>query len=101
MNLVWQRFTLSSVPLKEYLRGSLLYRSVFGVLGSWRQGSILLQWGDAIAAALLSLVYALAPFVSTTLIGLMLVACVGFWLHQHSQAIAYHLILLIVTRILR
>ena len=80
MNLVWQRFTLSSVPLKEYLRGSLLYRSVFGVLGSWRQGSILLQWGDAIAAALLSLVYALAPFVSTTLIGLLLVACVGFWL---------------------
>jgi putative inorganic carbon (HCO3(-)) transporter len=39
-----------------------------------------MQWGDTIAAGLLSLVYALAPFVSSTLIGLLLTACVGFWL---------------------
>ncbi|MEO0844767.1 MAG: putative bicarbonate transporter, IctB family, partial [Cyanobacteria bacterium J06643_5] len=37
-------------------------------------------WGDAIAVALLSIVYILAPFVSNALIGLLLVACVGFWL---------------------
>ncbi|MEH1818382.1 MAG: IctB family putative bicarbonate transporter [Nostoc sp.] len=80
MNLVWQRFTLSSLPLKEYLATSYVHRSLVGLLSSWRQTSILLQWGDAIAAALLSLIYALAPFASSTLVGLLLVACVGFWL---------------------
>lgn len=80
MNLVWQRFTLSSLPLKEYLATSYLHRSLVGILRSWRQTSVLIQWGDAIAAALLSLVYALAPFASSTLVGLLLVACVGFWL---------------------
>ncbi|MBG1267151.1 IctB family putative bicarbonate transporter [Nostoc sp. WHI] len=80
MNLVWQRFTLSYLPLKEYLATSYVHRSLVGLLSSWRQTSILIQWGDAIASALLSLVYALAPFASSTLVGLLLVACVGFWL---------------------
>jgi putative inorganic carbon (hco3(-)) transporter len=80
MNLVWQRFTLSSLPLKEYLATSYVHRSVVGLLSSWRQSSVLLQWGDAIAAALLSLIYAVAPFASSTLVGFLLVACVAFWL---------------------
>ncbi|MBD2678460.1 MULTISPECIES: IctB family putative bicarbonate transporter [Nostoc] len=80
MNLVWQRFTLSSLPVKEYLASSYVHRTLVGLLSSWRQTSVLIQWGDAIAAALLSLVYALAPFTSSTLIGLLLVACAGFWL---------------------
>ncbi|MBD2362759.1 putative bicarbonate transporter, IctB family [Anabaena minutissima FACHB-250] len=80
MNLVWQRFTLSYLPLKQYLSTSYLHRLLVGLLFPWRQTSILLQWGDVIAAALLSLVYALAPFVSSTLIGVLLLACVGFWL---------------------
>lgn len=80
MNLVWQRFTLSCLPLKEYLATSYLHRSLVGLLRSWRQTSVLIQWGDVIAAALLSLVYGLAPFASSTLVGLLLVACVGFWL---------------------
>ncbi|WYL93508.1 MAG: IctB family putative bicarbonate transporter [Gloeotrichia echinulata IR180] len=80
MNLAWQRFTLSSLPIQEYLAGSYLHRSLVGLLRSWRESSILIQWGDTIAVALLSLVYALAPFVSSTLVGLLLVACVGFWL---------------------
>ncbi len=80
MNLVWQRFTLSYLPLKQYLATSYLHRFLVGILHSWRQSSILMQWGDVIAVALLSLVYALAPFVSSSLIGLLLVACVGFWL---------------------
>jgi putative inorganic carbon (hco3(-)) transporter len=79
MNLAWQRFTLSSLPLKEYLATSHLHRLV-GLLRSWRQTSVLMQWGEIIGAALLSLVYALAPFVSSTLVGVLLVACVGFWL---------------------
>jgi putative inorganic carbon (hco3(-)) transporter len=80
MNLVWQRFTLSYLPLKQYLATSYLHRFLVGLLSSWRQGSALMQWGDTIAAALLSLVYGLAPFVSNTLTGLLLAACVGFWL---------------------
>lgn len=80
MNSVWQRFTLSSLPLKEYLATSYVHRSLVGLLSSWRQTSVLLQWGDAIAAVLLSSIYALAPFASSTLVGFLLVACVGFWL---------------------
>ncbi|MBD2413511.1 putative bicarbonate transporter, IctB family [Nostoc calcicola FACHB-389] len=80
MNLVWQRFTLSSFPVKEYFATSYVHRSLVGLLGSWRQTSVLIQWGDAIAAALLCSVYALAPFSSSTLIGLLLVACAVFWL---------------------
>ncbi|WP_089094032.1 IctB family putative bicarbonate transporter [Nodularia sp. NIES-3585] len=80
MNLVWQRFTLSDLPLREYLATSYLHRFLVGILRSWRQSSILMQWGDAIAVALLSLVYALAPFVSSSLVGVLLVACVAFWL---------------------
>ncbi|TAF03742.1 MAG: putative bicarbonate transporter, IctB family [Nostocales cyanobacterium] len=79
MNLVWQRLTLSSLPLQEYLNTSYLHRLIVGILRPWRQTSILMQWGDTIGACLLSLIYALAPFVSSTLIGLLLVACVGFW----------------------
>jgi putative inorganic carbon (hco3(-)) transporter len=80
MNLVWQRFTLSYLTVKQYFATSYLHRSLVGLLSPWRQSSILLQWGDVIAAALLSLVYGLAPFVSTTLLGVLLIACGGFWL---------------------
>lgn len=79
MNLVWQRLTLSSVPLREYLDTSYLHRLMVGILCPWRQTSILMQWGDTIAAGLLSLIYTLAPFVSSTLLGLLLVACMAFW----------------------
>jgi putative inorganic carbon (hco3(-)) transporter len=79
MNLVWQRFTLSNLPLKEYLATSYLHRG-FGLLRSWRQTSIFMQWGEAIAATLLSIVYSFAPFVSSDLTGLFLVACGAFWL---------------------
>ncbi|WP_427159756.1 IctB family putative bicarbonate transporter [Aliinostoc sp. HNIBRCY26] len=80
MNLVWQRLTLSYLPPKQYLSTSYLHRLLVGLLFSWREASVLLQWGDVIAATLLSLVYALAPFVSSTLVGVLLIACVGFWL---------------------
>jgi putative inorganic carbon (HCO3(-)) transporter len=82
MNLIWQRFTLSFLPIKEYLRSSYLHRSLVGLLHSWRQTSILMQWGDAIAAALLSLVYSIVPFVpnNPNLVGLLMLACIGFWL---------------------
>ncbi len=78
MNLVWQRFTLSYLPLKEFLASSYLHRLV-GLLQSWRQSSVLIKWGDIIAVALISLIYGLTPFVPNALVGLLLTACVGFW----------------------
>ncbi|MFO5494000.1 MAG: IctB family putative bicarbonate transporter [Cuspidothrix sp.] len=80
MNLVWEKLTLSSLPIKEYLSSSYLHRFLVGLLQPWRQSSILMQWADMIALALLSLIYGLAPFVSSTLTGVLLVAAVGFWL---------------------
>ena len=80
MDFLWQQLTLSSLPLKQYITSSYLHRLVVGLLSSWRQTSILLRWGDAIAVVLLSLVYILAPFVSNALVGLLLICCVGFWL---------------------
>ncbi|MFM7363051.1 MAG: IctB family putative bicarbonate transporter [Cuspidothrix sp.] len=80
MNLVWERLTLSSLPIREYLSSSYLHRWLVGWLRPWRQSSILMQWADMIALGLLSLIYGLAPFVSSTLTGLLLVAAVGFWL---------------------
>ena len=58
---------------------SYLYRKVkwFAI---WREGSWLLQWSEAIGAALLSLVLMLAPFVSTSLIGVLLMAVIGYWI---------------------
>jgi len=80
MNTFWQKFTLTHVPLQDWRSGSYLHQSVVGILRSWRQSSLLMQWADEIAAVLLSLVFVLAPFVSSTLVGLLLAACGGFWL---------------------
>ncbi|MBV6621743.1 MAG: IctB family putative bicarbonate transporter [Rivularia sp. (in: Bacteria)] len=80
MDFFWQQLTLSSLPLKQYITSSYIHRVLVGFVSSWRQTSILLRWGDAIAVALLSIVFILAPFVSNGLIGLLLIACVGFWL---------------------
>lgn len=79
MNLLWERFTLSSLPLKEYVNTSYLHRLV-GILSPWRQTSLLMQWGDMLSAALISLIYGLAPFVSSTLTGILLLAAAALWL---------------------
>lgn len=79
MNSVWQRFTLSYLPLSQWQRASYLHRYLVGILAAWRQSSWLMQWSEGIAALLLSLVFGLAPFVSNALIGVLLVACAGFW----------------------
>ncbi|MEY3334267.1 MAG: putative bicarbonate transporter, IctB family [Cyanobacteriota bacterium] len=40
MNLVWEKLTLSSLPIKEYLSSSYLHRFLVGLLQPWRQSSI-------------------------------------------------------------
>ncbi|OLP19467.1 putative bicarbonate transporter, IctB family [Leptolyngbya sp. 'hensonii'] len=79
MASVWQRFTLSDLPDPVWLQTSHLY-GLIGSLQLWRRGSWLMPWADTIGLLLLSLVFGLAPFVSNALIGLLLVACAGFWL---------------------
>ena len=78
MNSVWQQFTLSHLSLSRWRGASYLYRLV-GLLHSWRQGSWLMQWAEAIGAMLISLVFILGPFVSTALIGVVLMAGGVYW----------------------
>lgn len=81
MNSVWQQFTLYYSPLQECLDNSFIHRLV-GLLRAWQKSSFLMQWADTIAAILLSLVYIITPFIpnNTTLVGILLAACVAFWL---------------------
>lgn len=78
MNSVWQKFTLSNLRLYQWRGASYLYKLV-GLLQSWRRGSWLMQWAEPMGALLVALVLALAPFVSSGLIGVLLFACGAFW----------------------
>lgn len=79
MNSIWQRFTLSDFSLQQWRSASYLHRYLVGVFHSWRRSSWLLQWAEALAAMLVSLVFALAPFVENDLIGVLLFAGASFW----------------------
>ena len=79
MYSAWQRFTLSDLNLYRWRGASFLYRLI-GLLSNWRQGSWLLQWAETIGLLLVSLVLVAGPFVSTALIGLLLIACGGYCL---------------------
>lgn len=78
MNSAWQQLTLATLPLSQWRSASYLYRLV-GPLQAWRQSSWLMQWADQIGVLFLSLVFGLAPFVSNAVVGLLLVACAGYW----------------------
>ncbi|MCY7405904.1 MAG: IctB family putative bicarbonate transporter [Alkalinema sp. CAN_BIN05] len=78
LNLLWQQITLQTLPLYQWRTASYVSQ-VVGALQCWRSGSVLLQWGDGIALGLLGILFAAAPYISTTLISLLLVGCIGFW----------------------
>jgi putative inorganic carbon (hco3(-)) transporter len=78
MNSVWQQLTLMNLSPKQWGQSSYVHRIV-GSLRRWRQSSWLMQWADPIGLFLLLSIYALAPFVSTTLIGLLLFAGAAYW----------------------
>lgn len=79
MNSLLQQLTLTNLPLNRWRRASYL-SSWVGLLASWRQGSWLMQWAEPLGFILLAIVFALAPFTTTSLIGVLLIACGGFWL---------------------
>lgn len=79
LNAFWNQLTLAPFDLRQWRQVSLLHQ-LLGPLRQWRQGSRLLAWGDWIGLALLVVLFALAPFVSTALIGILMMAAGGFWL---------------------
>lgn len=70
--------TSSELSLSRWRGGSFVYRLV-GLFSPWREGSYLLQWAEPLGMALMGLVLALAPFVSSTLVGVLLIAGAGYW----------------------
>lgn len=78
MNSVWQHVTLATLPIQLWLKTSYLHQLV-GLLRGWRKQSWLMQWADEIAAILIAIVFVLAPFAPTALIGWLLSACIAFW----------------------
>ena len=79
MKSAWSTIMLSKSHLYQWQKSSYLYRLV-GWLSDWQQGSWLWQWSEAIGACLISLVFLLAPFVSTALIGVLLIAIAAYWI---------------------
>ncbi|MDE5078450.1 MAG: IctB family putative bicarbonate transporter [Trichodesmium sp. St2_bin6] len=81
MNSVWKKLTLTNLSFSdsEWLNASYLYGLLNGSLYNWRRGSWLMQWGEPLGFVLLAIVFTLAPFVNTTLIGFLLLASAGFW----------------------
>ncbi len=74
----WESLTLQSLPLYQW-RSSSYVAQVVGALQGWRSGSVLLQYGDGVGLALLGVLFGVAPYISTTLISLLLIACIAFW----------------------
>ena len=70
--------TLERFSLHQWREVSVLHRLLF-LFRDWRQGSWLLAWGDGIAWTFVAALIALAPYVSTTLIGWLLLASAGLW----------------------
>ncbi|MEM6612604.1 MAG: putative bicarbonate transporter, IctB family, partial [Cyanobacteria bacterium P01_C01_bin.72] len=79
MKSVWSIITLSTPTLSKWQQGSYLHR-LSGWLADWRLGSWLWQWSEGIGAILIAILFLLAPYVSTTLIGVLLMAIAAYWL---------------------
>lgn len=78
MNSTWQSITLANLSTQQWMQASYLH-SLVGLLKQWRQGSWLMQWAEPLGGVLIAIVYGLAPFVSNSLIGFLLIACAAYW----------------------
>jgi putative inorganic carbon (HCO3(-)) transporter len=79
IGMVWRPLSLVNLGVEPWGESSYLHR-VIGSLRAWRQGSWFLQWGETIGALLAIAIFIAAPFVPTNVIGLLLIACAGYWL---------------------
>ena len=100
MNAAWAKLALSNLHLYQWRGASYVYKLI-GLFHSWREGSWLLQWAEPMGAILLSLIFLLGPFVSSSLIGVLLIAGAGYWLmltlseNQAPGVTAIHLLVLL------
>jgi putative inorganic carbon (hco3(-)) transporter len=78
MSLVLQKLTHIRLFAMEWVRHSLIWKA-FNPVRHWRQYSDLMQWGTEFSVCLLAVLFAIAPFVSTTQIGLVQIGCAGVW----------------------
>ncbi len=78
---LWLFITLSALPIQQWRSASVVNR-VFGGLRQWRRQSYLLPYADGMGTIMVSLVYAIAPFVTdnNSFVGIMLIASAAFWL---------------------
>jgi putative inorganic carbon (HCO3(-)) transporter len=74
----WRQVTLSGFTFDQWRQVSLIHQ-LLAPLRQWRHESRLLQWGDWIGLAMVMVLFALAPYVSTTLIGVLMLAAAAFW----------------------
>lgn len=79
MKSAWLTIMLSKPRLNQWQKGSYLHRFTGG-LSNWRDGSCLFQWSEAIGACIISVVFLLAPYVDTSLIGVLLIAIAAYWI---------------------
>lgn len=79
MNSAWTKIALANLHWSKWLHSSYFSRLV-GILSCWQESSWLLQRKGILGACLLSIVLVLSPFVSTSLIGILLLAITGYWL---------------------
>ncbi|MGL5081526.1 MAG: IctB family putative bicarbonate transporter [Microcoleaceae cyanobacterium] len=78
LSSVWQQLTLTQLSPAQWRSSSIFYR-LSGCLRSWREGSWIMQWAEPLGLILICVLFGLAPFVGTALIGVLLIACAGFW----------------------
>jgi putative inorganic carbon (HCO3(-)) transporter len=75
----WQHLTWSRFSPYQWRQGSYLHRLV-GLFQDWSTDSTLWPFRDAIGALLIGLIFCLAPFTSTTMLGVLLGICGLYWL---------------------
>ncbi|MGK7888542.1 MAG: IctB family putative bicarbonate transporter [Leptolyngbyaceae cyanobacterium] len=78
LSMLWKQMTLQQLPTIAWQQSSYL-NALTTRLQHWSAASLIFSRGKAIATVLVALVFAIAPFFSTTLIGLLLLACAGMW----------------------
>jgi putative inorganic carbon (hco3(-)) transporter len=79
MNTIWQQLMLAQLPLAEWRGASYAYHLV-GLFHRWQHGSWFMRHSDVISLWLLTLFFGMAPFVSTTMMSVLLIGCALFWL---------------------
>ncbi len=79
MASLWQQLTWANFSPQQWRRGSYLHHLV-GLAADWTTDSYLWPLADTLAAVLIALIFGLAPFTSTAMIGVLLGICGLSWL---------------------